>query len=165
MGDHDAPSSWLERWHDAEPVRLYLWSVATAVIVAAGVVGLLTDELAVAITGVVSAVLMLGGTAAARRVAYAPVTVQELLERADEQATERVNRAYARGLEQGGVRTPEQVARDLGVLHDDTGQMPAPVGPPTVAREALPRCGAEDDMGARCTLPEHPDTVGHRFRQ
>lgn len=164
MSDHAAPAGWFARWQEAEPVRLYLWSVATAVLGGAVVAGWLTRDLYVAATGVAAAVFTVGGAAAARSKAYAPVTVDELLDRADAEAEERAMAAYARGLEHGGVRTPEQVARDLGVLRDRAA---GPVGQPatgadsTVAMGAVRACPYMDEHGARCTLAQHPRTVQH----
>ena len=54
-----------------EPVRLYLYSVATAVLVLLGAVGVLTGSLVVAISGVLVAALMVP-TAAALRAKVSP---------------------------------------------------------------------------------------------
>jgi hypothetical protein len=155
VADHAAPVSWLERWQAAEPVRLYLWTVATAVLAAAAVAGWLTEDLYVALTGVLAAVLTFGGAAAARRKAYAPVTVDRLLDRADREAVEQARNAYAAGLADGsGVRTAEQPRVDVGLPppEDQTRLMAAARG-----------CPFMDEHGNRCQLPEHPRKVEHQL--
>lgn len=57
-----------------EPVRLYLYSVGTAVLVLLGAVGVLTGSLVVALGGVLVAALMVP-TAAALRSRVSPVPV------------------------------------------------------------------------------------------
>ena len=152
VGTHDAPASWLERWRAQEPLRLWLWTIASAVIALASVAGWLTAELAVPITGIAAAVLMLGGTAAARRQVYAPATVDRLLD--SQHAT-----SYQQGVEDGlrvsQERTPEQVADELATV-----QMRAQPGPG--ARGRLGRCRYVES-GRRCTLPAHPEKVRHQL--
>lgn len=163
MGDHDAPASWLTRWREMEPVRLYLWSVATAVIVAAVAVGILTAELAVAITGVASAVLMIGGAAAARHDAYAPATVTHLLD--SQHAT-----SYAHGVEDALTRTPDELAEELAATEKQLEERPDTVlmraqGPGTIPRERLRACPFMDEHGHRCRLPEHPRRIDHQVEE
>jgi hypothetical protein len=155
VGDHDAPVGWLERWRAAEPVRLYLWTVAGAVLTAAVVAGWLTEDLYVALTGVASAVLTFGGAAAARRKAYAPLTVDQLMDRAEQEAEDQARAAYAAGLRDGsGVRTPDQVAADLRGRELEDG---------TVLMAAARGCPFMDEHGKRCQLPEHPRKVEHQL--
>jgi hypothetical protein len=158
MGDHDAPASWLERWRAQEPLRLYLWTIASALVAAALVAGWLTAELAVAVTGVVAAVLMVGGTAAARREAYAPATVDRLLE-------EQHALSFRQGVQEG-----LHVLEERAVQLPDTVEHPVPE-PQTALLRAQPgvggrvaRCRHVED-GRRCTLPRHPEKVDHRLEE
>ena len=153
MGEHRGPVGWLERWQQAEPVRLYLWSVATAVLTAALVAGWVTEQLYVALVGVVSAVLIVGGTALARGVAYAPATHERLVE---EQARHSYDDGvrYGRSLP-GRHRSPETAA--------DTTEIAA-LGPETAPRDTVAPCGFTDAAGRVCTLVRHPARVGHRLR-
>lgn len=178
MSNHSAPESWLQRWKDAEPLRLYLYPIATAVLVASLTAGWLTDELYVALTGVVSSVLMVGGTVAARRQAYARSTVRGLL---DEEAEDAWRRGYARGVAEGPPSAPEQVAagRHQSVTTEDpsagdptdVGTREQPYGPrrtdtelmaaQTQPREVLPWCAWRDERGRQCRLRQHPETTPH----
>lgn len=124
MSNHAAPESWLDRWRDAEPLRLYLWTVASLVLAAASVAGWLTGELYVAVTGVAAAVLMVGGTETARRETYARRTVTRLLDQEWESA---YTRGYATGQLDPVERTPEQVARELGAYPAEQPTEQAPV--------------------------------------
>lgn len=169
MSNHSAPESWLQRWKDAEPLRLYLYPIATAVLLASLTAGWLTDELYVALTGVVSSVLMVGGTVAARRQAYARSTVQGLL---DEEAEDAWRRGYARGVAEGPPSAPEQVA--AGRHQSVTDEQPATEAMPragrtdtelmaaqTQPREVLPWCAWRDERGRQCRLRQHPETTPH----
>lgn len=161
MGEHDAPLSWLERWQEQEPLRLWLWTVACSVIVLAGVAGWLTQELAVAVTGVAAAVLMLGGTAGARRRAYAPATVDRLLEEQHALSYRQAERDTLR-LQLEEAAPPQDVPPAVPATVALRAQQPAT----TPRGAALPprRCREVRD-GRRCTLPEHPETVGHRLEE
>lgn len=62
-------------WKRTEPVRLYLYGVLAAVLVVLAVVGLVTQDLAAAITGVAAAVLVaVPGAAAVRASVVSPAT-------------------------------------------------------------------------------------------
>jgi hypothetical protein len=172
VGGHDAPGSWLDRWREQEPVRLYLWSVATAVLAGCVLAGWLTRELALAVAGPVAAALMVGGTAAARGQAFAPATVDALQagweQHTDELLEEQHSQSWQAGWDAGVAaaeraaaeteRTPEKVAWELA-----TAEHPAP---PTAALTAQAPCTyvEHDANGARrCTLPRHPGTFPHQL--
>jgi hypothetical protein len=158
VADHAAPVGWWERWQAAEPIRLYLWTVATAVLAASVTAGVITENLYVALTGVASAVLTFGGAAAARRRAYAPLTVDQLLDRADREALEQARNAYAAGVRDGtGARTPDTVAAELVT----SGRARLEDG--TVLMAAARGCPYMDEHGKRCQLPEHPRKVEHQL--
>lgn len=155
MGEHGA--GWFDRWREAEPVRLYGWSVASAVLVAGVSTGLLTERWALAIGGVVAAVLMVGGVALQRREAWAPASVEAAL---DEQHAS----SYARGY-QAALRTVEEAAAQRGrPLGEELTQELHAVMPQTQPRTALGRCRHVED-GRRCTLPQHPENIDHRLEQ
>lgn len=146
---------WLEQWRAEEPLRLYLWSVAAAVLAGGVGTGLLTERWALAISGVAAAVLMLGGTAAARGEAFAPATVDRLL---DEQHATSYQKGYTAAL-----RTVEEAAGPA--VTQELRATPPPVpGPSTQPREALRRCGYVDGS-RRCTMREHPATFGHQLER
>jgi hypothetical protein len=166
VGDHDPAGGWLERWREQEPVRLYLWGIAAAVLPVAVVAGWLTSELAVAITGVVSSALMVGGAAAARRETFAPATVAALRDQWAAETDQLLDQQHAESWRRGaeaalaGValveRTPDQVAaetREIPALP----KLPAPGARPS-------RCRHVED-GRRCTLGQHPETVGHALEE
>lgn len=132
MGEHDAPSRWLEHWRQAEPLRLYLWSVAGAVLAGGVSTGLVTREWALAVGGVLAAALMFGGTALARRRVSPALTVARLL---DSQHAS----SYRLGVQAGmAAADPQQPVRR--------------------------RCGYVQSA-RRCTLSEHPETVGHELEE
>lgn len=164
MGDHDAPVSWLDRWKEQEPVRLYGWSVATAVLLGGVSTGLLTERWALAIGGVLAAILMVGGTAAARSQAWAPASVATAL---DSQHVASYSRGY-----QAALRTVEEAAAQRGRPLDEavTTELHAqPVDVPPTAPQALTlpprRCPFMDEAGRRCTLWQHPRTTDHRLEE
>lgn len=171
MGDHDAPSSWLERWRESEPVRLYLWGVASSVVAASLVAGWLTAELAVAVTGVAAAVLMLPATAWARRETYSPRTVDQLLAqtvpeaRVDGLLEEQHALSYRQGVE-AATQALAQVQRTPDVVAAETRELAAVAAAETERawpREQLPPCPYVSDDGRRCVLPWHPATFPHRL--
>lgn len=178
----------LERWDETEPLRLRVWPAAAAVIALAVPFGLWTGDQAAAVAAVVSVVLLGGAAEAGRRVAWAPRTVERVL---DQQHTT----SYADGVDAGREelatelaashvqRTPDQVAAELAAsqvqrtpdqvaaelvpspgrhraVTADTTAIAAVAGPGTTERAALPRCAFAED-GRRCKLPEHPDTFPH----
>lgn len=148
-------AGWLEQWKAEEPLRLYLWSVAAAVLVGGVGTGLLAETWALAIGAVIAAVLMVGGTAAARAQAFAPATVDGLLD--GQHAT-----SYSRGYT-AALRTMDRPGPDH-VHPDATRELPAQSGPATQPRTALGRC-RHVESGRRCTMDVHPDTFGHRLEQ
>jgi hypothetical protein len=133
--------------------------------VVAGAVGWLTGELAVAISGLAAAVLMLGGTAAARGKAYAPLTVEQLL---NEQHAVSFRKGVDAGMATRAMldRSPDQVAQELATaerpLVEDTVLMGA-VGAETGPRATLRPCPFMAEDGRRCVLPEHPRKTDHRL--
>jgi hypothetical protein len=142
VSDHRAPSGWLERWQEAEPVRLYLWSVAAAVITAATVAGWLTAQLSVAVTGVAAAVLMFPAAAAARRRAWSPRSVHLALQ-------QQADRSYEDGAR--GMYLAQQATTELEQL-----------APETAPLETVTRCRWSDGKGRWCSLGQHPRTVAHK---
>lgn len=170
MGGHDAPESWLGRWQEQEPIRLYLWAVATAVLAGCVVAGWLTQELALAITGPIAAALMVGGTAAARGQAYAPATVATLQADWERQTDEAVEDQHAASWEQGwdaGVAAAEKAAAEVERSPEKVAaELQAPAAPPTAALAAQQPCGflQHDGNGVRrCVLPRHPEDFPHRL--
>lgn len=167
MGEHDAPSSWLERWREAEPVRLYLWGIASAVIAASLVAGWLTAELAVAITGVAAAVLMLPAGVLIRRQAYSPLTVERLLDeqhalsyrQAEEDTLAETDQALTRA--RAEVRPHTAPARRL--VAAETRELAAVQAEHGWPRGPVRPCPYMDEHGRRCVLPWHPATFSHRL--
>jgi hypothetical protein len=184
MGEHDAPVSWLQRWQEQEPLRLYLWTVASAVLLGGVATGLVTETWALAVGGVLAAVLMLGGTALARSHVSPAATVDRLQQQWELETDQLLDEQHALSFEQGGQsvlravqetnRTPEQVALQL-----HTGELEATAPHPHVslprdgdypttamaavgARQALPRCRHVEDR-RRCTLPQHPEKIDHQL--
>jgi len=150
VGDHEAPVSWLQRWKDAEPVRLYLGTVAGAVIVLAVLAGWVTQQLAVGISGVVAAVLMLGvGWNPLRAAVYAPASVDTLL---DQQHVV----SYEHGAEDMLVR---EFGASSGKVTAELQKMTADTAP----REQLRMCVYRDEDGRQCTLREHPRRLPHQL--
>jgi hypothetical protein len=67
------PVPLLERWKDSEPVRLYAYSVLSAVLVALAAVGAVTGEWTSALTGIAAALLgVVPGAEAARMSVISP---------------------------------------------------------------------------------------------
>jgi hypothetical protein len=186
VGGHDAPESWLDRWREQEPVRLYLWSVAAALLAGCVVAGWLTRELALAIAGPVSAALMIGGTAGARSLAWAPASVEQLQDQQERELEEAVEEQHRASWEQGWNaaldaaekaaaethRTPEQVAvetRPHTVVQAWLAEHPQqPATAAMAAQVPCPYVEREDDTendgrAWRCVLPAHPDTFPHQL--
>lgn len=143
-------AGWLEQWKAEEPLRLYLWTIAGAVLVGGVSTGLLTETWALAIGGVAAAVLMMGGTAAARRQAWAPATVGRQL---DAQHAASYREGYLAALEATDQPGPDHAA---------TEELPRAGGPSTQPRASLPRCRYVES-GRRCALGQHPDTISHQL--
>lgn len=136
MGDHDAPSSWWQRWNEQEPLRLHLYGVMVPALAAAVTYGLLTTEQMGAWLAVAGAALLGVGTLErVRKIVWAPASVDDALTAAD-------RRGYTDGL------------RDSDVEHD--------AQPATAHMQSLGRC-RHVEGGNRCVLPPHPEGVGHRF--
>jgi catechol 2,3-dioxygenase-like lactoylglutathione lyase family enzyme len=169
VGDHDAPESWLDRWREQEPLRLYLWSVAAAVLAGCVVAGWLTRELALAIAGPVSAALLIGGTAAARAQVYAPATVERLQTQWQQQLDEAVEEQHAASFGQGweaGLDALEQAAEQTHRTPEQVAAETRPhvaLQPATTAMAAQRPCQYVDDDGRRCVLPEHPVQFPHQL--
>lgn len=164
MGNHRGPSGWLDTWREQEPVRLYVYGVAATLVPVAVAAGWITENLGVAVTGAVAAVCMVTAGSWARGEAYAPATVETLLQH------ER-RRAYSRGrldgLQELVAPEPEQLAQLVQLEPDpvedleETRQMEA-VELPTQPAARLDVCRFRED-GRRCTLARHPDTFPHRM--
>jgi len=101
---------------DTEPVRRALYPVLVAVVGLLVAYGLLDAERVPLWLALGVAVLGVGGTEAARHVAYAPATVVEY-GRGWQAA---LDDEYARGVAAGLERTPERVAQEI--LDDDPGE-------------------------------------------
>jgi hypothetical protein len=144
---------WLERWREQEPLRLYLWTIAAAVLLGGVSTGLLTETWALAVGGVAAAVLMLGGTAAARAQVWPAAGVDQLL---DTQHASSFGKGY-----QAALRTIEEAATQRPELAPATVELRAQQ-PATTPRAALGRCGFID-AGRHCTLPRHPRNIDHRL--
>lgn len=167
-------AGWLEQWKAEEPLRLYLWTVAGAVLMGGVTTGLLTETWAVAIGGVAAAVLMMGGTAAARAKAWAPATVERTLQQQlDAQHADSYSRGYRAALEANDTPGPDHAAAELlakaqKVLRADVIEAErerfTPADLATQPRSALPACN-HMEYGVRCTLPKHPDTFPHRLEK
>lgn len=154
MGEHDMPSSWFERWQEQEPLRLYLWTVAAAVLIGSVSTGLLTETWALAIGGVLASALMVGGTALARRKVTPVLTVEELLQRQHEDS-------YQQGVDDA-ARSLEAVHRPVDLAAAETEQLQALRT--TAGRRALGRCRYVES-GRRCALVEHPARFPHRLEE
>jgi hypothetical protein len=174
MGEHDAPVGWLERWRQQEPLRLYLWSVAAAVLLGGVSTGVLTETWALAIGAVAAAVLMTGGTALARRQAYAPATVYQLLDAKDAEVDGLLDRQHALSFQQGEREVLLQLEQRVLPGEVATAEMEAPeprtVALPVLAPKTTPRGAALPprrcryvEGGRRCRLPEHPEEFDHRL--
>lgn len=150
---------------DTEPVRRALYPVVVTVVALLVAYGLVDAETVPLWLALAATVLGVGGTEAARRVAYAPATV--VAYGASWHAA--LDDEYARGVADALERTPERVAHE--VLDDEPGEHAAPepapatpTGEPTAAleRQDAPtglmrapsratRCREVDD-GRRCVL-------------
>lgn len=157
MGDHDAPSGWLDQWRSQEPLRLYLWTVAGAVLLGGVSVGLWTETWALAVGGVLAAVLMFGGTTLARREAFAPATVERLLDRQHASS-------YTRGHQEALLQVEAAAARSGRPLAEALTEELHAVHPETAPRQSAGRCQFVES-GRRCLLPRHPGAVGHRLEE
>jgi hypothetical protein len=81
----NARPSILERWKQTEPVRLYVYGLLAAVLLALVVVGWMTEDLSAALTGILAALLVgVPGAEAARVSVISPATRTE--QRLDESA-------------------------------------------------------------------------------
>jgi hypothetical protein len=146
-------AGWLEQWKAEEPLRLYLWTIAGAVLVGGVSTGLLSETWALAIGGVAAAVLMVGGTALARQQAWAPANVTREL---DSQHAISYRAGYVSAL-----RTVDEAGPD----HAETQQLEKTLGPSTQPRLAADRRCRYVESGRRCTMGPHPDTFRHQLEQ
>ena len=140
VGEHRAPSSWLERWQRTEPLRLYLYGITVPLLAAAVTYGWLTTEQLGAWLAVAGA-LFVGSTVAgelARR-KVTPVdgpVVEDWLDQVHRDS-------YSRGVEDALHTTP-----------DATAQMRA-VRPGGTCRYI--------ENGRRCVLDVHEEETPHHY--
>lgn len=132
----------LERWNDAEPLRLRLYGVTVPLLGVALVYGWVTTEQAGAWLAVAAA-LFLGSTVAgewARRNVNSPLTMTRALE-------EEHHDAYASGVHDAMHRTPDAVAVET-----------------TEMRQVRPadRCRFIEN-GRRCVLDPHGKETPHHY--
>lgn len=131
MPEHVAPLSWLERWQQTEPLRLYLYGITVPLLGAAVVYGWLTTEQLGAWLAVAGA-LFAGSSVAgelARRKVTSPATVDAWLDQVHEAS-------YTSGVQDALQTTPDRTAEMLAV-------------------RPVRRCGYIES-GNRCVLDEHP---------
>jgi hypothetical protein len=161
-----APRSTLERLlGDTEPVRRALYPIVVAVVALLVAYGLLDAERVPLWLALAVAVLGIGGTEAARRVAYAPATVAEY--------GAEWHRALADEYERGvadGMRAPAEVIDDEPGQHavdrepgEPTEALPAqdaPTGLLMRAPSRATRC-REVDGGRRCVLARDHEGPHH----
>jgi len=134
MPEHAAPVSWLERWQQTEPLRLYLYGITVPLLGAAVVYGWLSTEQLGAWLAVAGA-LFIGSTVAgelARRQVASPRYVDEVLE-------DQHRLSYVQGVEDTLTATPDALAAHTAEL--------------TKVRP-VKRCGYIEN-GRRCVLDEH----------
>lgn len=108
VGEHSAPSNFLQRWQETEPLRLWLYGTTVPLLGAAVVYGWLTTEQLAAWLPVAAA-LFIGSTVAgelARRQVNSPATLEYRLGAQD-------RTSYARGVQDALHRTPEQLSTQL----------------------------------------------------
>lgn len=152
---------WLERWHEQEPARLWLWTVGTACIGASVVAGWLTTETSLALGGVLSALLMVGAGEKVRGIVWAPATVE-----AEQRAVASGVReaAYRKG-RRDALEAIGEVSTDDGNEQEETrryGRHAPATGPATAAFDSLPPCGWVDpDTQRQCRMRVHPAAVPH----
>lgn len=136
VGEHSAPSSWLDRWQQTEPLRLYLYGITVPLLGVALVYGWVTTEQLGAWAGVAGA-LFVGSSVAgelARRKVNSPATLDAAL---DEQHRD----SYSRGVEDALHRTPDLV---------------------TATVRAPERCRFIEN-GRRCVLDVHGTEAPHHY--
>lgn len=140
MGDHDHPDTFLERWRETEPLRLYLYGVTVPLLAAAVTYGWLTTEQLGAWLAVAAA-LFIGSSVAgelARRKVNSPATVEAWLGQVHRDS-------YSRGVEDALHRTPDLIAT-------------------TELRQVRPqeRC-RYIESGRRCVLDAHGRETPHHY--
>jgi hypothetical protein len=149
----DVPVSVLERWHQTEPLRLYLYGITVPLLGVLLVYGWVTTEQLGAWLAVAAA-LFVGSSAAgelARRKVSSPDTVDRGLDWQH-------RTSYARGVEDALHTTPDKLA---GLMTES-----APVAVPETAELAAQ--GAQDrcryiENGRRCVLRKHGRDTPHHY--
>jgi hypothetical protein len=140
MGEHQVPQSFLDRWRDTEPLRLWLYGIVVPALAAAVVYGWLTTEQMGAWLAVAAAALLgVGAMERVRRTVWAPASVERRMHEVDADA-------YQDGR--------DDAERGSG--------LPVALVPPTALMQALGRC-RNVEAGNRCVLPPHPEGVEHRY--
>lgn len=139
-GEHSAPVTLLQRWADAQPVRLYLYGLTVPVLGLCLAYGWVTQERVGPWLAVAGALFLAsaGGTELARRTAWAPRSVDRALDEAD-------RRGFSDGLREAAQQ-----------------QAVEGVQPATAQMASLGRCRHVED-GNRCVLPAHPGAVVHAY--
>lgn len=136
MAEHNERTPTLvERWAELSPVRLALYPVVVVVVALLVGYGILDGARAPLWLAVAAAVLGVAGTEGARRVAYSPSTVREVVRNWHEYAADE----YARGVADAVHSTPDRIAAGTR------------------------QCGAIRS-GARCELAAGHDEGGHLIR-
>jgi hypothetical protein len=141
-GQHAAPVSFLERWSQTEPLRLYLYGVTVPVLGVALVYGFVTMEQMGAWLAVAAALFVgssLAGELARRKVNSPAFHEQELHRQA------RVGYAY--GVEDAIERTPDLVAAETAAMHS--------VRPSQRCRYI--------ENGNRCVMDPHGKEMPHHY--
>jgi len=107
VAEHSEPSPTLvERWAELSPVRLALYPVVVVVVALLVGYGILDGGRAHLWLAVAAAVLGVAGTEGARRIAYSPNTVREVVQNWHEYAADE----YARGVADAVHSTPDRTA-------------------------------------------------------
>jgi hypothetical protein len=143
--------SFLDRWRDTEPLRLYLYGITVPVLGVAVVYGWVTTEQLGAWLAVAAA-LFIGSSLAgelARRQVSSPATVHNWLNQAHRDS-------YSRGVHDAEDRAPDQPA---------TEATPVQHPPTTALRAQSPRRGTCGyiESGRRCVLDRHGRETPHHY--
>ncbi len=134
--------SWLERWQDTEPLRLYLHGITVPLLAAALTYGWLTTEQLGAWLAVAGA-LFLGSSLAgelARRKVASPRTVHCWLEQLH-------TMSYLRGMQDAGHRSPDELAAATAEMRQ--------ARPPERCRNVKSK--------RRCILDPHGEDTPHHY--
>jgi hypothetical protein len=138
---------------ETNPVRRALYPVVVAAVALLVFYGRIDPGSVPLWLALAVAVLGIGGTEAARAVAWAPRSVYGTVHRYADAWQEHAADEYARGVAAGAGRTPDQLAAETAEL-----RMPGAHRPD--------RCREVED-GRRCRLAPHPDPteggIPHKF--